>query len=151
MNEPKFKEFNRLVKFFTSSKVKAITLAPFGIYVNQKYSTVEDLSPKTKNHESIHWDQQIEMFGLGTIIVLVLVVTLLLLHITSFWILSVYVFPYLFFYIWYLIEWIIKGFTVTGSAYRAISFEREAFDNEYDFDYRKTRKRFAWVKKIFKK
>ncbi len=40
------------------------------------------------------------------------------------------------FYIIYLIEWIFKG-------YRNISFEKEAYDNEDNLDYLKTRKWFA--------
>jgi len=151
MNKPKFKKFNWLIKTLTFGNILAITLAPFGIYVNQKYSTVDKLRPRTKNHESIHWDQQIDMFNLGTIISFVVVVTLLLFHVTSLWLFALLLFPYLFFYIWYFIEWIIKAFTVSGSAYRAISFEREAFENDENFDYRKTRKRFTSFKYIFKK
>lgn len=55
-----------------------------------------------------------------------------------------------FFYLWYFIEWIIKIFTSSGSAYRSLSFEREAYDNENDFNYLETRKHFAWFKRIIK-
>lgn len=50
-----------------------------------------------------------------------------------------------FFYVWYLVEWIIRMFTNFGRAYESISFEREAYANEYDLDYLKRRKHFAWV------
>jgi hypothetical protein len=43
------------------------------------------------------------------------------------------------FYLWYVIEWMFKG-------YRHISFEREAYLNEHDLEYPGTRKRYAWVK-----
>lgn len=41
------------------------------------------------------------------------------------------------FYIWYVIEWIFKG-------YENISFEREAHENESDLNYK--RKPYAWLK-----
>lgn len=40
---------------------------------------------------------------------------------------------YIFFYIWYVIEWFIRIF-VNGKAYRNICFEREAYNNEDDTD-----------------
>jgi len=61
MCKPKFKKFNWFVKIITFNWPLAITLAPFGIYVNQKYRTVDKLSKRTRNHESIHWKQQLEM------------------------------------------------------------------------------------------
>lgn len=52
---------------------------------------------------------------------------------------------YIFFYIWYIIEWIIRLFK-KGNAYRNISFEQEAYDNENNLDYLKTRKHYGWFK-----
>lgn len=52
---------------------------------------------------------------------------------------------YVGFYVWYFIEWLIRLFG-NGNAYRNISFEREAFDNDDDLTYLKNRKRFAWWK-----
>lgn len=43
------------------------------------------------------------------------------------------------FYLWYVIEWMFKG-------YRQISFEREAYENDANPDYLKTRKRWQWVR-----
>lgn len=54
---------------------------------------------------------------------------------------------YVFFYLWYLIEWIIRLF-MEGNAYRNISFEREAYDNESDIIYLEQRSRFVWIKYI---
>lgn len=51
---------------------------------------------------------------------------------------------YIFFYLWYLIEWIIRLFR-KGNAYRNISFEREAYTYEQSNHYCKNRKRFAWI------
>lgn len=55
---------------------------------------------------------------------------------------------YIFFYIWYGVEWLIKLFIYHSSieAYRNISFEREAYSNEDDVIYLEDRKRFAWIK-----
>lgn len=52
---------------------------------------------------------------------------------------------YILFYIWYIIEWIIRLFK-KGNAYRNISFEQEAYDNENNLDYLKTRKHYGWFK-----
>ena len=45
----------------------------------------------------------------------------------------------IFFYLWYIIEWLFKG-------YKNISFEREANGNEENVNYLKNRKRFIWLK-----
>ena len=54
---------------------------------------------------------------------------------------------YVFFYIWYLIEWLVnlciyKSF---NKAYRNISFENEAYKYMYDKDYLKNRKHYRWL------
>jgi hypothetical protein len=47
------------------------------------------------------------------------------------------------FYVWYFIEWAIRLF-MKGNAYRNISFEREAYANEDDKAYLKTRRIFSF-------
>lgn len=59
------------------------------------------------------------------------------------------------FYILYFIEWLIKllvsAFTFGKvKAYCSISFEQEAYRNQYDYSYQETRTKFAWAKYIFK-
>ena len=54
------------------------------------------------------------------------------------------------FYIWYVLEWFIKLFFYGADAYSNISFEREAYANDDNLDYLKTRRHFAWIKYIFK-
>ena len=59
------------------------------------------------------------------------------------------------FYTVYFIEWLIKllfSIFTFGKvkAYSSISFEQEAYTNQYDYEYQDTRKRFAWTKYIFK-
>lgn len=51
---------------------------------------------------------------------------------------------YIPFYIWYLIEWIVRLF-LPGNAYRNISFEQEAYDNDKNFSYLEMREKFAWL------
>lgn len=52
------------------------------------------------------------------------------------------------FFIWYIVEFLIKyvwyGFK-WHRAYRSISFEREAYVHEEDMAYLKTRKPLAWI------
>ena len=57
---------------------------------------------------------------------------------------------YVLFYVWYLVEWLIKLVKLGDSnkAYRAISFEREAYGNEKNLIYTITREKFAWRKLI---
>ena len=52
----------------------------------------------------------------------------------------------LFFYLWYLIEWVIKLFKYGKQSYYNISFERECRDGQYDNNYLKKRKAFTWIK-----
>ena len=67
-------------------------------------------------HETIHYHQQKEML-------------------------------FVFQWVWYGIEYIIKlaKYRNHDAAYRNLSFEREAYDNEENVYYLKTRKRWAWA------
>jgi len=49
------------------------------------------------------------------------------------------------FYIWYLVEWLVR-LCMKGNAYESISMEKEAYANEKDLDYLKTRKRYTFIK-----
>lgn len=49
---------------------------------------------------------------------------------------------YIFFYILYFLEWIVRLF-MKGRAYKNISFEREAFENEENLNYIATRRPWA--------
>ena len=68
------------------------------------------------NHELIHSRQQIEML-------------------------------LVFFYLWYGIEYLFRliQYRNINDAYRNISFEREAYANQYDMNYLQNRKHFAWI------
>lgn len=57
MCKPVVKKFNKFLRFILPNNVLGITLAPFGIYLDDSYL----LDITTINHESIHWKQQMEM------------------------------------------------------------------------------------------
>lgn len=94
---------------------KAICIWPF-IFVRSKYED-NGLSGKDIRHETIHLRQQAEML----------------------------VIPFL---LWYMLEWCVRlianGFKA-HTAYRNISFEREAYANEADKAYLTSRKHYAWI------
>ena len=50
---------------------------------------------------------------------------------------------FVFFYLAYVGEWLVR-LPMRGNAYRNISFEREAYDNQRNMDYLKSRPLFAW-------
>jgi Zn-dependent protease with chaperone function len=147
--KPKLKliKDSKFLSLILKDSIKAITLAPFGIYF--KTEKVRK-SVRTVNHEKIHWKQQLEMLKLGTFISLIIIGLLLSFKVFTLWIPLLMIFPFLFFYLWYFIEWIIKSITTTD-AYRSLSFEREAYDNDDNTEYLETRKRYAWFKHIIKK
>jgi len=51
---------------------------------------------------------------------------------------------YVFFYLWYVIEWGLRLFK-KGNAYRNITFEQEAYNNQSYLMYLKERQSFAWL------
>ena len=54
---------------------------------------------------------------------------------------------YVFFYLWYVIEWLVRLF-MKGNAYRNICFEREAYGHQKDLCYLEKRKHYCWFKLI---
>lgn len=73
------------------------------------------LSATDENHEHIHTLQQQEML-------------------------------YILFFLWYITEWLILLIKYRNllKAYRNIRFEKEAYCFQYDLDYEKHRKHYAW-------
>lgn len=59
---------------------------------------------------------------------------------------------YFIFYLLYLLEWALKlPWRLFGyNPYMSISFEQEAYNRDCDLTYLDNRKRFAWLKYIFK-
>ncbi len=55
---------------------------------------------------------------------------------------------FVFFYVIYILEWIYRLIFHTKSAYRGLSFEREAYDHEADgYEYLQNRRHFAQWRK----
>lgn len=58
---------------------------------------------------------------------------------------------YIFFYVWYFIEWLIRLIINGRYAYYMISFEREAYNNAKNYKYLNKRKIYSWFKYYGKK
>lgn len=58
---------------------------------------------------------------------------------------------YIFFYLWYFLEWLIRLIINSEHAYRLLSFEQEAYDNAKNFKYLNKRKPYSWFKYYGKK
>lgn len=58
---------------------------------------------------------------------------------------------YIFFYLWYSIEWLVKLVHYrfdSKRAYKSLSFEREAYANETVVGYPENRKHYCWIKLV---
>ena len=53
---------------------------------------------------------------------------------------------FVFFFLWYVVEWAIRKLFCTGNAYRNISFEREAYYNQSNKEYLHHRRFWSWTK-----
>jgi hypothetical protein len=55
---------------------------------------------------------------------------------------------YIFFYVFYIVDWLIglMAYVSFSKAYRDICFEKEAYQNEGNINYLKSRKPFAFIK-----
>ena len=58
---------------------------------------------------------------------------------------------YIFFYILYFLEWVVRLFINGRWAYYKLSFEREAYENEKNYKYLNKRKPYSWFKYYGKK
>lgn len=108
--------------FFENSKLPWILekFAPIDIGAISLFGFVfskGEMSEATKRHETIHFQQQIELLMIG----------------------------FLFVYLWdYAINLFVKKMP-GPEAYMALRAEVEAYANHYDEDYLENRKRYAWL------
>lgn len=123
-------------------------IIPFGNYTTINifgilFTKYKEMVERVKNHESIHTEQIKELACVGIILSLLLI----LLFNMPFWII---IFGVSLFYIWYGIEYVFVRFLhkKQNNAYHDISLEEEAYNNQYNFNYLKTRKHFNWFKYI---
>lgn len=117
-------------RFLPFKGYKAMSIWPF-IFTRIEYI----FSEVTKNHEKIHGRQQVEVTAVGVLVTVILYVLD-----CSWW--SLLALPL--YYELYVIEWLVRKF-INENAYRSISFEREAYSNQYNMGYLKTREPFAWL------
>ncbi len=121
---------NNIIPF---SGYKAMNL--FGVLFVRGNARIDDI---TLNHESIHSAQ------IAEVMIASVPFALLLWLFTNIWIgLLLVIASY---YLWYVIEWLIR--LPKGNAYRNISFEREAYVNQDNLNYLKSRRRFVFLKYI---
>ena len=116
-------------KYIPFPGYKAINL--FGVLFVKNNAKIDDV---TINHEAIHSKQFIELmilFAVATVFI-------------RWW---MPLFSPLFFYIWYIVEWLIR-LLKKGNAYKNISFEREAYANEGDASYLNGRYWFNFLRYI---
>lgn len=114
----------------------AITIWPF-VFVRNGTRILNEVDI---NHESIHGRQQIEVLITSLLIIGILV---LFAHISPWW----FFLAPLIYFCWYGIEYFIKRYILGDKkAYRNLSMEKEAYGEEKNLEYLKTRKLFAWLK-----
>lgn len=106
----------------------------FGVLFARDNARIDDV---TINHESIHSRQFVELmilFAVATIFI-------------RWWLPLL---SSLFFYVWYVVEYLIHliRFKSTHIAYRRISFEREAYTNQGDVNYLPKRTWFSFLNYI---
>ena len=113
----------------------AITLWPF-IFVRKK--AFSSFTRSVMNHERIHARQQLETLCVGAVIASVFIAAG-----CGWW--SLLALPL---FLWlYGFEWVVLFLCLGNShrAYRSVSFEQEAYDNEDDPSYLQNRRPFAWL------
>lgn len=120
---------------------KALTFWPI-LFIRKKMLGFFD--EEDENHENIHGDQQLE-----TLVVSVILSIGLFCLGCGWW--SLLILP-LYFWI-YILEYLIRSLCYGSwkAGYKNISTEQEAYMNESNMEYRKSRKWFAWLGYMFRK
>lgn len=135
------KVYNIINKVLPLGTYTAMTIWPV-IFINKKRQ--DKYTDRVERHEYIHVLQQIECLVIGCLL------SILLFYLGCGW-WSLLTLP-LFFWI-YILEWLIKLPFCLWSwnlAYYSVSFEQEAYDHQSEVFYNDVRKRFNWLKYLFK-
>ncbi len=106
------------IKLYRQRFVARMGYAGFSFFIFAFFAKAwDEVSPRLENHEAIHYWQQLEML-------------------------------FVLQWLWYGIEYLVKRvkYKSHDAAYKNLSFEREAYDNDDSLEYLKSRKRFAWIK-----
>lgn len=148
--DPKIRKMNWFVWLLTFGWASAMTLAPFGIFMKEKYFPPYYGYARMANHEKIHWCQELELFIVGIFVAIITGVIFLLYNVSLWWYILIVVIPFAFYYVWYITEWIIKTILPPWrSEYKHLGFEREGHIHDDDLNYLPIRKHFAWMKYMF--
>lgn len=126
---------SRLAKMFLWGNFSTITLAA---WVCTKYKSKEEMPQWMRNHECTHARQWVECMLASGVIIWALI---LFAGISAWW----FMLSFLMFYILYVLEYLIKLIPYGCDAYRNISFEREAYSNQYDSNYLENGDYFMWL------
>lgn len=130
-----------LARLFLYGDYNTITLAA---WVCTKCKSKEEMPQWMRNHECTHARQWVECMLASGVIIWAFV---LFARISAWW----FCLAFLSFYVLYVLEWLLKipvyGFK---KAYNNISFEKEAYNCQYDNNYLENGDYFEWVKYIFK-
>ena len=119
---------------FPSSRFLALTIWPF-VFARKELGEVD------KNHEFIHGRQQVEVMIVSFFLLLFII---LISKLSFFWLLLSLVS----YYVLYCLEYTVRAILYGGfgrEAYRNISFEQEAYENESNLLYLGSRRLFAWI------
>lgn len=130
---------SRLAKMLLWGNFNTITLAA---WVCTKCKNKEEMPQHIRNHECIHARQWVECMLASGVIIWALV---LFADISAWW----FSLSFLMFYILYVLEYLIKLIPYGNDAYRNISFEREAYDSQYDSNYLENGDYFMWLHYFF--
>lgn len=115
-------------KYIPSKGYKLLML--FGFIFT--HSSENELSNIDLYHEKIHINQYLDCLGLGILIFAILLFTLLIFSIYSWWLLLFILFPINLYYIWYGINFLYQlcKYKNWKKAYKNIIFERQAYKLE---------------------
>lgn len=125
--------YNEIIPF---PGYKAIML--FGLLFVRKGATMSDAD---LNHEEIHLKQFKEVTQMAFLL------SIPFGFIGLWWVILLSPIVY---YIWYVVEWFVRliQYRDDHQAYRNISFEREAYENERDLLYTENREDFSFLRYI---
>lgn len=129
-----------IARNFLWENYDTITLAA---WVCTKCMSKEEMPQSTRNHECTHARQWVECMLASGVIIWALV---LFANISAWW----FVLSFLMFYILYVLEYLIKLILYRNfsKAYKNISFEREAYECQFDNNYLENGDYFNWIKYI---
>lgn len=124
------------------------TIMLFGAVFTERGS----LTKRAEWHERVHVEQYGTCFMLGLCVAVGILFTCLGFDRYGWWTLSLVSIPIFLYYVWYLIEYMVRliMYRDSGKAYRMIAFEQEACDLEYEYLKPCPERRIAYSFSFFK-